>query len=59
MRQTVWYTKELPTFRDTLAFVRQQLWSVTVAWLSPNEPDIVKIPRALLARLTDALAFAA
>ena len=59
MRQTVWYRKELPTFRNTLAFVRQQLWSVAIAWLSPDEPGMVKILRVLLNRLTAALAFAA
>ncbi len=59
VRQAAWYTKELPTFSDTLAFVRQQLWPVTISWISPAEPDIVKIPKALLDRLTDALAFAA
>lgn len=26
VRQAAWYTKELPTFSDTLAFVRQHLW---------------------------------
>ena len=26
VRQAVWYTKPLPTFSDTLAFVRQHLW---------------------------------
>jgi hypothetical protein len=30
VRQAAWYTKALPSFADTLAFVRQQLWSVTL-----------------------------
>lgn len=51
--------EELPTFSDTLAFVRQQLWPVAISWMSPEEPDMVKIPKALLDRLTDALAYAA
>lgn len=59
VRQAAWYTKELPTFSDTLAFVRQHLWPVTISWISPSEPDMVKIPKALLDRLTDALAYAA
>jgi hypothetical protein len=58
-RQAAWYTKELPTFSDTLAFVRQQLWPVAISWMSPEEPDMVKIPKVLLNRLTDALAYAA
>ncbi|NTU79670.1 MAG: hypothetical protein HGA45_09735, partial [Chloroflexales bacterium] len=56
---TAWYTKALPTFSDTLAFVRQHLWPVTISWLSPEEPDMVQIPKALLVRLTDAVAYAA
>ncbi len=59
VRQAAWYTKALPTFADTLAFVRQQLWPVSIAYLSPFQPEMVEIPRALLDRLTDTLAFAA
>jgi len=29
VRQAAWYTKALPTFSDTLAFVRQHLWPST------------------------------
>jgi hypothetical protein len=59
VRQAAWYAKSLPTFSDTLAFVRQQLWPVSISWMSGEEADMVKIPKALLSRLTDALAFAA
>lgn len=59
VRQAAWYTKALPTFSDTLALVRQQLWPVSISWMSPEEADLVKIPGAFLARLTDALAYAA
>ena len=59
VRQAAWYTKERPTFSDTLAFVRQHLWPATISWMSPEEPDMVKIPSDLLTRLTDALAYAA
>ena len=59
VRQAAWYTKALPTFSDTLAFVRQQLWPVSISWMSHEETDMVKIPKSLLARLTDALAYAA
>jgi len=58
-RQAAWYAKEVPTFADTIAFVRQQLWPVEGFWMSCDEHDMVKIPRALLDRLTDTLAFAA
>ena len=59
VRQAAWSTKALPTFADTLALVRQQLWPVTIACLSPATPDMVEIPRALFERLPDTLAFAA
>lgn len=59
VRQAAWYTKELPTFSDTLAFVRQHLWPVSISWMSPADADMVKIPKALFNRLTDALAYAA
>lgn len=59
VRQAAWYAKTLPTFSDTLAFVRQHLWPVTLSYLSPATPDIVKIPRALFERFIQTLAFAA
>ncbi len=59
VRQSAWYTKALPTFSDTLAFVRQHLWPVTLSYLSSAKPDMVEIPRALFERLTQTLAFAA
>jgi hypothetical protein len=59
LRQAAWYAKALPTFSDTLAFVRQQLWPVSISWMSPEQADVVIIPKALLTRLTDALAYAA
>src|SRR6266851_6232279 len=57
-RQAAWYSKALPTFSDTLAFVRQHLWPVTLSYLSPAKPDIVEIPRALFERFIQTLAFA-
>ena len=59
VRQAAWYTKSAPTFSDTLAFVRQLLWPVTVFSTSPASNEVVEIPRALFDRLTDTLAFAA
>lgn len=57
-RQAAWYAKELPTFADTLALVRQHLWPVEGFWMSRADADAVKIPRALFERFTDALAYA-
>ena len=59
VRQATWYAKASPTFSDTLALVRQQLWPVTAFSTSPSSDDVVEIPRALFDRLTDTLAFAA
>ncbi len=59
VRQAAWYQKALPTFSDTLAFVRQQLWPVSISWLSADQPDVVIIPKALFERFTDTLAYAA
>jgi DDE superfamily endonuclease len=59
VRQAAWYTKTLPTFSDTLAFVRQHLWPVTLSYLSPTKPDMIEIPRALFERFIQTLAFAA
>ena len=58
-RRAAWYQKTLPTFSDTLAFVRQQLWPVSVSWISGAKGDVVIIPKPLFERLTDTLAFAA
>jgi len=58
-RQAAWYQKSVPTFSDTLAFVRQQLWPISISWLSPARPDVVIIPKALFERFTDTLAYAA
>jgi hypothetical protein len=59
VRQAAWYQKPLPTFSDTLAFVRQHLWPVSISYLSPLKPDMLYIPKLLFLRLIDTLAFAA
>jgi hypothetical protein len=59
VRQAAWYVKQLPTFSDALATVRQQLWREVGFHTSRSEADSVKVDRALLERLTDALCYAA
>lgn len=59
VRRAAWYAKEVPTFSDTLAFVRLRLWPVSISYLSPPQPDVVEIPRSLFNRLIDTLAYAA
>jgi len=57
--QAACYSKGLPTFSDTLAFVRQHLWPSACFSVSSSEGDTVQIPRALFDRLVETLAFAA
>ena len=59
-RQVAWYHKAHPTFADALALVRKQLWAQEeIFYGSPWESDTVKVPRAYVERLTDALCYAA
>ena len=58
-RQAAWYTKPLPTFVDTLALVRRELWAVPVFSLSSQSTDLIEIPRSRSDRVTNALAYAA
>jgi hypothetical protein len=59
VRQAAWYAKALPTFSDTLAFVRQHLWPSSFFAISSSEHDMVEIPRVLFDRLVHTLAFTA
>jgi len=57
--QAAWYTRPLPTFVDALALVRRLLWPLALFGTSATASDSVTIPRSLVERLTDALAYAA
>jgi hypothetical protein len=59
VRQAAWYAKALPTFSDTLAFVRQHLWPSSFFAKSSSQHEMVEIPRVLFDRLVDTLAFTA
>jgi len=59
VRQAAWYVKRLPTFADALATVRRQLWREVGFRTSRSKTDSVKVDRALLERLMDALCYAA
>jgi hypothetical protein len=59
VRQAAWYAKPLPTFSDALAIVRQSLWRMSDSHTSLSDGDMVKIPYALLKRLTEAVCYAA
>jgi hypothetical protein len=60
-RQTAWYHKAHPTFADALALVRKELWTQEqqTFYGSPSSTDTVKVPRAFVERLTDAVCYAA
>jgi hypothetical protein len=59
IRTAAWYEKQTPTFADAIAIVRRCLWSNCHFSTSSNHSDVVKIPRSLLERLTDAVCYAA
>jgi hypothetical protein len=59
-RQAAWYHKSHPTFADALALVRKELWAQEQTFYgSPAHSDTVKVPRAFVERLTDAVCYAA
>ena len=59
VRSTAWYRKTRPTFADAMALVRRQLWDHLHFSTSPQETDMIKMPRALFERFTEALCYAA
>jgi hypothetical protein len=58
-RQAAWYRKTRPTFADVLALVRKELWANETFWGSLRDTETVKVPRAFIERLTDAVCYAA
>jgi hypothetical protein len=58
VRQAVWYPKDHATFADALALVRADLWAHLTIRPSSASADMVKVPRAILQRLTDTLCYA-
>jgi DDE superfamily endonuclease len=59
VRTAAWYAKTRPTFSDALAVVRRELWSVCHFSMSTFADEMVKIPRSVFERLTDAVCYAA
>src|ERR671911_1348882 len=58
-RQAAWYHKRHPTFADALALVRKELWAGATFHGSHAQSDTIKVPRAYVERLTDAVCYAA
>lgn len=59
MRTAACYSKTRPTFSDAFALLRRTLWAYLTFQFSQEEPDLVKVPRALLERFNDLLSYAA
>ncbi len=60
VRRAAWYDKRHPTFSDALALVRKELWTQEATFCgSPRQEDTIKVPRAFVERLTDAVCYAA
>jgi hypothetical protein len=61
VRRAAWYDKRHPTFSaDALALVRKELWRQEATFCgSPQQEETVKVPRAFVERLTDAVCYAA
>ncbi len=58
-RRAAWYRKRHPTFADALALVRKELWASATFYGLAAQTDTVKVPRAFVERLTDAVCYAA
>ena len=56
-RQTAWYAKPVPTFRDALAAVRQALWRQPTFHVSRSNRHIAKLPQAVFNRFAEALCY--
>ena len=58
VRRTAGSGQTRPTFLDAMALVRRQLWEHLHCARSPQETDMIKIPRALFERFIDAVCYA-
>ena len=55
-RQAGWHRKRRhPTFADALAMVRKELWAGATFYGSSAQRDTIKVPRAFVERLTEAV----
>jgi hypothetical protein len=55
--QAAWYRKQIATFRDVLAVIRQHLWGLLTFPTSPTDLDVVLVPRSTLERLSWAVCY--
>jgi hypothetical protein len=59
VRTAALYAKERPTFSDAIAMVRRCWWGDCHFSTSGSISNVLKVPRSLLERLTDAVCYAA
>jgi hypothetical protein len=59
VRTAAWYAKPTPTFCDALAVVRAHWWRWQRFRTSSREADMVKLPRRVVQRLSEAACYAA
>jgi hypothetical protein len=60
VRQVAWYHKAHPTFAEALAMVRKELWAQEQSFYgSPAHSETIRVPRAFVERLTEAVCYAA
>jgi hypothetical protein len=60
IRRAAWYDKSRPTFTDALALVGKELWAQEETFRgSLSDSETVKVPRAFMKHLTDAVCYAA
>jgi hypothetical protein len=59
VRLTAWYANIHPTCADAMALVRRHLWDHWRFSTSPQEADMIKVPRALFDRFIDVICYAA
>ena len=57
IRSSAWYDKKEATFSDALALVRRVIWTRIKFSQSPQDPDFVLIPPAILQGLGDAMCY--
>jgi hypothetical protein len=54
-----WSRMTVPTFAGALALIHRSWWAHPASWTSDAAPDMVKVPRAVIDRLTHLLCYAA
>jgi hypothetical protein len=59
VRVTAWYANMRPTFADAMALVRRHVWDHIHFSTSPQETDMIQIPRVLFERFIDVVCYAA